>query len=74
MGMDRVMSQMMWTGESLLLSRKIMGMEEVIRRIHAVTREDIQRIANDIFVENQLKLAAVGPIPEQKEVVKWLKL
>ncbi len=74
MGMDRVMTQMMWTGESLLLSRKIMGMEEVIRRIHAVTREDIQRIANDIFVENQLKLAAVGPIPEEKEVVKWLKV
>ena len=68
------MSQMMWTGENLLLSRKIMGPEEVIRHIRAVTREDIQRIANDIFVEDQLNLAVVGPIPEQKEVAKWLRL
>jgi len=74
MGMDRVMSQMIWTGENLLLSRKIESPEEVIRKIHAVTPEDIQRIANRIFAENQLNLAVIGPVPEGKKAVKWLKL
>lgn len=74
MGLDRVMSQMMWTGENLLLSRKIMTPEEVIRHIQAVTPEDIRRIANDIFVEDHLNLALVGPSFEGKEAVKWLKL
>jgi len=73
MGMDRVMSQMLWTGEDLLLSRKVQSTEEVIRHIHAVTREDIRRIANHIFVKNRLNLAIVGPISEGKEAVKWLK-
>jgi len=74
MGMDRVMSQMMWTGENLLLSRKIESPREVIRHIHAVTPEDIRRIANDVLVENQLNMAVVGPISEGKEAAKWLKL
>ncbi len=74
MGMDRVMSQMMWAGENLLLSGKALSPEEVIRNIQAVTREDIRRIANHIFVENQLNLAVIGPLTDRKEAMKWLKL
>lgn len=74
MGMDRVMSQMLWTGENLLLSRRIESPQEVIRHLHAVTPEDIWRIANTIIVEEQLNLAVVGPTCKQEEAVKWLKL
>jgi predicted Zn-dependent peptidase len=74
MGMDRVMSQMMWTGENLLLSRKVQSPNEIIQNLRAVTREDIQRIANGIFLEGRLRLAVIGPLSVQNEAVKWLKL
>jgi len=74
MGMDRVMAQMLWAADSLLLSRKIMSPEEVIRNFQAVTAEDIQRIANNVFLEDQLNLAMIGPISDNEGVVKWLEL
>ncbi len=74
MGMDRVMSQMMWAGENLLLSRKVPTQDEIMRSLRAVTSEDIQRIANTIFIEDQLNLALIGPVPDDKGGVEWLKL
>jgi predicted Zn-dependent peptidase len=74
MGMDRVMSLMMWAGENLLLSGKTVSPEETIRNFRAVTSEDIQRIANQFFLEDRLNLAVVGPIEGEKETLKWLKL
>ncbi len=74
MGMDRVMTQMLWAADSLLLSRKIMTPQEIIHRFQAVTPEDIQRIANNIFLEKQLNLAIIGPISEDKRAATWLKI
>ncbi|MDP2895725.1 MAG: insulinase family protein, partial [bacterium] len=75
MGMDRVMTQMLWAAESLLLSGRIMTPDEIIREFQAVTLEDIQRIANAIFREDQLNLALIGPVKEKEErVSKWLKV
>lgn len=75
MGMDRVMTQMLWAAESLLLSGRIMTPDEIIREFQAVTLDDIQRIANTIFREDQLNLALIGPVKEKEErVSKWLKV
>jgi predicted Zn-dependent peptidase len=74
MAMDRTMSQMLWAGENLLLSGKLLSPEEHIRNLRAVTPKDIQRIANRIFLEKKLNLAMIGPRPEEKGAVKWLKL
>lgn len=75
MGMDRVMTQMLWAAESLLLSGKIMTPAEIIREFQGVTPEDIQRIASAIFRHDQLNLALIGPAKEKEERVShWLKV
>lgn len=73
MGMDRVMSQMMWAGENLLLSREVPSHEKIMRRLQAVTTDDIHRIANKIFVDDRLNLALIGPVSGDKGGVGWLK-
>ncbi|MBI3559406.1 insulinase family protein [Candidatus Gottesmanbacteria bacterium] len=44
-----------------LLRKEIETPEEVLAKIEAVTAEDIQRVAKDIFVNQKLNLAIVGP-------------
>lgn len=48
-----------------LLRREIERPEEVLARIEAVTAEDVQRVAKDIFVNQKLNLAIVGPFKKE---------
>lgn len=52
-----------------LLRKEIETPEEVLAKIEAVTAEDIQRVAKDIFVNQKLNLAIVGPFKKE-----WKKL
>jgi len=54
-------------------SGKILTLEEKFARIDRVTDEDIQRVAQDIFVDNKLNLAIIGPFKNKKIFEKVLK-
>jgi predicted Zn-dependent peptidase len=56
------------------LKGKIMTMEKIFEKIDAVTPEDIQRVAKDIFRENNLNLAVIGPQENAEEIKSWLKI
>lgn len=47
-----------------LLENKIETPEEVMARVDAVTSEDIQRVAKNIFLNKNLNLAIIGPFKE----------
>ncbi|MCK9379314.1 MAG: insulinase family protein [Candidatus Moranbacteria bacterium] len=53
---------------------KIMTLEEIFAKIDAVTVEDIQRVAKNIFLKNTLNLAIIGPHKNSKKFEKLLKL
>ncbi|MDF1497759.1 MAG: pitrilysin family protein [Patescibacteria group bacterium] len=52
---------------------KILTPEEKFAKIDKVTAEDIQRVANDIFVDKKLNLALIGPFNNKKMFRKILK-
>ena len=52
---------------------KILTPEEKFAKIDAVTADDLQRVANDIFVDRKLNLALIGPFKNKKEFEKILK-
>jgi len=53
---------------------RVMAIEEVDRRIEAVTPSDVQRVAQDIFINEKLNLAIAGPYHQglEKKIVKIL--
>jgi len=59
-----------------LLEGKILTPEEKFEKIDAVSIEDIQKIAEDIFQPEKLNLAVIGPFEEKKqeELKNLLKL
>jgi predicted Zn-dependent peptidase len=61
-------------GGQEILKKKIKNPEEVERVIRKVTADDIQKVAKEIFKDNKLNLAVIGPFSDKSEFEKVLKL
>jgi predicted Zn-dependent peptidase len=61
-------------GEQELLEKEILTLDEIFAKIEAVTAEDVQRVARDIFKPEKLNLALIGPFKEKAKFEKLLKL
>jgi len=59
--------------EQELLEDKILTPEQKLEKIEAVTVQDIQDVANDLFVNEKLNLALIGPISDESKVKELLK-
>ncbi len=64
-GMESPTGQMMWLGENLLNYDRVFQPEQVLAALEAVTAQDIQALARDIFVAERASLASVLPEGEE---------
>ncbi len=60
-------------GGQELLKKEIRGAEEKAKEIRKVTASQIQNLAKDIFKNNKLNLALIGPFKEKTEFQKILR-
>jgi predicted Zn-dependent peptidase len=72
LGLESTSNQMMWLGEHLLAYGVIPSPDEVERRIEAVTGEDVQRVAADLFRDRRLNAAVISPSRETGAIREWL--
>ncbi len=63
-----------WLGGQELLLGKVLTVEEVLKLIDSVQREDLERIAKQLLVTEKLNLVVVGPSPPEKELESMLRL
>ena len=61
-------------GSQQLLEGKVRSVEEIFTKINAVTAEDVNKVAVDIFKNEALNLAIIGPYKDEGKFVKILKL
>lgn len=57
-----------------LARREIKKPEEILRRIEKVGKNDILRVAREVFVDEKLNLAIIGPVEDGKFLEKILKV
>ena len=69
-GMESSDARAMFYSTQELLKNKIFTVEEIIKGIEKVTSEDIMRVAKDIFKEEKLNLAIIGPYKGKEEEFK----
>ncbi len=73
LGLEDTLDHMLWVGESIVCRDRIRTLDEIITNVKKVKREDLQRVAQDIFDENHLNMAFVGPIKDkQKKEIRSL--
>ncbi len=61
-------------GGQEVIEGKIMTSEEVAAGIQAVTSEEIKEVSRDLFRNDRLNLAVIGPIEESGELQEALKI
>ena len=54
-----------WTGGQEVLSGRILSVDQVVSIIDAITAEEINRLAQELLVDNRLRLAVVGPTVDE---------
>lgn len=63
-----------FVGAQEIIERKIMLPEEILKKINKVTQKDILNIAKEIFQNEKMNLAMIGPFKDDKEFRDILKI
>jgi predicted Zn-dependent peptidase len=63
-----------WFGRQEILGDEILTVDDVTAAIDAVTVQDVQRVARDLFRPEWMNLAVVGPFKNDGRFVRALKL
>jgi predicted Zn-dependent peptidase len=63
-----------WMGGQEILTGEILSVDQVMSIIDAITAEELQKLAREVVVASQLRLAVVGPVAEDKPLTELLKL
>lgn len=63
-----------WIGGQEILTKQILSIDDVVAIINAITAEELQNLAKELLVGNQLRLAVVGPVPPDEPLEELLKI
>ncbi|MCK4326812.1 insulinase family protein, partial [bacterium] len=74
LGLEDTSNYMHWLGENKLCLGRVPSIEEVLEKVKKVTAQDLQRIAKGLFTNENLNLALIGPLKEEKEIEKVFQL
>ncbi|MCM8795159.1 MAG: insulinase family protein [Candidatus Omnitrophica bacterium] len=67
LALEDTLDHMLWIGEYTAALDKTYSLEEIIKELEAVKFSDLQELAYQIFKEENLNLALIGPLPEEKK-------
>jgi len=75
MALEDTMEYMLWIGEATVSLDKAYYLEEIVKSINKLKREDLQKAALYLFKENKIHLALIGPVKESElGLSKYLKM
>jgi predicted Zn-dependent peptidase len=63
-----------WLGGQELLLGRVRTVDDIVASIDSVTSSDVQRVARELLVGDQLNLAVVGPFRSDKRFLRFLNL
>ncbi len=72
--LEDTMSHMLWLGEKVVSGEKDLTSKPILEKVEAVTVEDIMRVANNVFKDNSMSLAVIGPKLDEKLIKEALHI
>jgi len=72
MGTESIQSRMSHLGSSALLYGRVRELDEILASYDAVTREQLQSLAAEMFSMDQASLSAVGRVGSAQDYAGWL--
>jgi predicted Zn-dependent peptidase len=72
--MDETRHLASWIGGQEALHARVLTLDEALEAVHAVTAEDMQRVARELFRDEALRLAVVAPPRRGRGLERKLRL
>ncbi len=72
LGLENVSSRMTRLGRNELCLNRIIPLSEFVEHISAVTLEDVQVLARDLFEDNHYTLSTIGPLEKPLDLQSFL--
>ena len=72
LALEDTMDYMLWIGESLATLDKAYSLKEIVKEVDSASREDIRKVAAEVFQPQDLSLALIGPLKEQEEKIRQI--
>lgn len=69
LALEDTLDHMLWIGEATATLDKTFTLEDIIKEVRRLKREDIRSVACNIFKEKNLNLALIGPLKENQEKI-----
>jgi len=66
--LEDTMSLMLWLGEKVISGEKEFDPKKIMKEIDKIKPEDIMRISKDIFKDDNLNLAIIGPVKDEPRI------
>jgi len=63
-----------WTGGQEILTNRILSVDQVVSIIDAITADEVAQVAQELIIEDRLRLAVVGPVKDGNELKELLRL
>lgn len=63
--LEQTMEEMLYMGEQFISLGKVKTQEEIIRELNRVKIDDLQRIAGEVFRQEKINLALIGPASDK---------
>ena len=70
--LEDTMSHMLWLGEKVIAGEKDISVKDIIAKIEKVSADDIMRVSAALFRQDNLNLAVIGPVKDDKKVKEAL--
>lgn len=69
LALEDTLDHMLWIGETTTALDRTYSLQQIIREVNRVRREDIQGIARYLFKEENLNLALIGPLKDREQKI-----
>lgn len=72
--MEDTMSHMLWLGEKIASGESQLQPDNILKMIESVSQDDIMRVCGDIFKDENMNLAVIGPTKDEAGLKGVLRL
>ncbi len=69
LALEDTLDHMLWIGESTITLDKTYSLQDIIKEVNAIKRQDLEELAKSIFREEKLNLALIGPLKESEKLI-----
>ncbi|MDD5060305.1 MAG: pitrilysin family protein [Candidatus Omnitrophica bacterium] len=74
LSLEDTMEYMLWLGESTACLDKTYTLEQVVEEVNKVSLEDVRQVARQVFRDNAINLALIGPLSPDRNIYDKLCL